>query len=231
LIAGSLMVSVRFMAGVIAALALVVVLEWCVPGGSGAGDAAGAFRLVHGTPKVTLQARAVTQWANVVLARPIFAISRRPPRVEAFGRNDATPSEARLSGILIGRFGRRAIFAPEGGGKPLVLSEGASINESTIRNITPGQVTLASGAVLKPEFDKNRAPSTPYIPPFQPTVPNFPTPGFVNGQMQSPNFPVPRMPVPLPPQPDGDNGQGSEPNTPAQPVPMFRGPMGAQRRE
>jgi hypothetical protein len=224
-------VSLRFMAGLTGALALVVVLEWAVPEGGGGAQAPSAFRLAHSAPKVTLQARAVTQWANVVLARPLFFISRRPPRIEVSGHNDAAPAEARLSGILIGRFGRRAIFAPEGGGKPLVLAEGASINESTIRSIAPGQVTLASGAVLKPEFDKNRAPSTPYIPPFQPTVPNFPAPGFVNGQIQQPNFPVPRMPVPVSPQPDSDNGQAGEANTPAQPVPMFRGPMGAQRRE
>jgi hypothetical protein len=167
-----------------------------------------------------------------VLDRPLFSISRRPPKATA-GPSAAAPDEARLAGILIGRFGKRAIFAPQGGGKPLVLAEGSQVNESSIRAIEPDRVILASGAVLKPEFDRNRVP-TAFTPPFQPPVPNFPAPGFVGGNVAQPGFP--RIPqIPQLQQPDGEAAQApppdGQPAQPPQPIPMFRGQNFPNRRE
>lgn len=211
-----IVVSLRVLGGLCGALALVLLLEWVVPASDGVGQPASPLRLLKGAPKASLQARAVGDWADVVLARPLFSISRRPPRVEAGGQTAANAGAARLSGILIGPLGRRAIFAPEGGGKPLVVAEGGEVNDSTIRSITPDAVYLASGAVLKPSFDKNRVP-TAYTPPFQPVMPpNFPTPGFPMQRV----MPQPQEGEAAPP-PDGQ----------PQPMPMFRGGMAPPRRE
>jgi hypothetical protein len=219
----------RLMAGLLTVLALVLLLEWTVPGNADTAAPAAALHVLRGSPKITLATRAAGNWAAAVLDRPLFSISRRPPKVTA-GPSEAAPDEARLAGILIGRFGKRAIFAPQGGGKPLVLAEGSQVNESSIRAIEADRVILASGAVLKPEFDRNRVP-TAYTPPFQPAAPNFPAPGFVGGNVPQPGFPrIPQMP-----QPDGEAGQVSpadgQPAQPAQPIPMFRGPNFPNRRE
>ena len=228
----------RLVGIVLGVLTLVLMLEWVWPSGGGEAEPPGGLHLPRGGPKSSFQARAAAAWAESVLARPLFSISRRPPRVEASAGNAAAPDQARLAGILIGRFGKRAIFAPEGGGKQLVLGEGASVNESTIRSIEPNQVVLASGTVLIPSFDKNRVPSLPFTPPFQPAMQGFPQPGFPNGQMPGGGFPMQRsvMPQPAPENEAGDQQDGAAP--PAvpvpgvpQPVPVFRGPMIPQRRE
>jgi hypothetical protein len=222
----------RLMAGLLTVLALVLLLEWTVPGNADTAAPAAALHVLRGSPKITLATRAAGNWAAAVLDRPLFSISRRPPKVTA-GPSEAAPDEARLAGILIGRFGKQAIFAPEGGGKPLVLGEGAAINESVIRSIQPSQVVLASGAVLTPSFDKNRTPSAPFIPGFQPPAPGF-QPNFPNGMMPQPGFPMQRSVMP-PPQAETNDG-APPPGVPVpgmtQPVPVFRGPMPIpQRRE
>jgi hypothetical protein len=204
-----------------AVLALVVLLEWTWPGGAEVAAPVAALRLAHGSPKTPLAERAANAWAATILARPLFSASRRPPHVAAGTPDEAAPDEARLAGIMISRFGRRAIFAPSGGGKPLVLGEGAEVNESTIRSIEPDQVVLASGTVLRPAFDKNRVP-TAFTPPFQPPIPNMP-----NGPQ--PNFAFPRIPQFQPPQAD-QSQPGALPGQPGA-VPNFRGPMIPNRRE
>jgi len=214
----------RLLAGVMGALALVVLLEWTWPGG-GEVAAPAALRLAHGSQKTTSIERQANAWADTILARPLFSAGRRPPHAAAGARDEAAPDEARLAGIMIGRFGRRAIFAPSGGGKPLVLGEGAEVNESTIRSIEPNQVVLASGAVLHPEFDKNRVP-TAYAPPFQPPMPNG---TFPNAPGPQPNFAFPRIPQFQPPQ--ADQAQPGAPDGQPAPAPMFRGPMNPNRRE
>jgi hypothetical protein len=222
----------RLFAILLGCLSLVLLLEWVWPDGAPVGPGRLGWHPVPPAQKAG-QARAVADWEASVLARPLFSISRRPPKVEASTGTAAAPDQARLAGILIGRFGKQAIFAPEGGGKPLVLGEGAAINESVIRSIQPSQVVLASGAVLTPSFDKNRTPSAPFIPGFQPPAPGF-QPNFPNGMMPQPGFPMQRSVMP-PPQAETNDG-APPPGVPVpgmtQPVPVFRGPMPIpQRRE
>jgi hypothetical protein len=211
-----------------AALALVVLLEWTWPGGGMAAPGA-ALRLPHGSQKTPSIERETNAWAATILARPLFSASRKPPRVASGTHDEAAPDEARLAGIMIGQFGRRAIFAPSGGGKPQVLGEGAEVNESTIRSIEPDRVVLASGAVLRPEFDKNRVPTAyapPFQPPFQPPMPNG---TFPNSAGPQPNFAFPRIPQFQPPQ--ADQAQPGAPDGQPSPAPMFRGPLNPNRRE
>jgi hypothetical protein len=221
---------VRLLSGALVVMMLILLLEWAQPSGGAAAPMA-ALRLMHDSPKMKLAERAASRWATVILARPLFSASRRPPHVAAGARDEAAPDEARLSGILIGGFGRRAIFAPSGGGKPLVLGEGAAVNESTIRSIQPDQVVLASGIVLRPAFDKNRVP-TAFTPPFQPPMPSFPNAGFGNGAGPQPNFAFPRVPqLPQLAQPEAEPAQPGAAEGQNVPAPAFRGPFIPNRRD
>ncbi len=75
-----------------------------------------------------------------LLARPLFTPGRRPAAVSAgSGPQAGLP---RLSGVLVGPFGRTAIFAATGAGKPIVLAEGGEIGGFRVVAIVPGQVTL-----------------------------------------------------------------------------------------
>ena len=213
----------RLMAGVLAVLALVLALEWLLP--DAAPPAVSPARVRAAATAPVLAARQTGTWVAAVLARPVFSISRRPPKVVA-GAREQVAGEARLAGIMITRAGRRAIFAPEGGGKTLVLGEGASVNQSIVRSILADRVVLASGAVLHPTYDRNRVPSAPFQPmqsAFQPGFanPNFPgNPGFP----PQPGAAPPNFQLLSPPQ-TGEDG------LPTPPPPVFRGAPIPQRRE
>jgi hypothetical protein len=203
----------RLTSGVLAALALVLALEWLLPGSGSL--ALPAVRVAGPARQVPPPARRTGAWADLVLARPVFSISRRPPRVASGPTADAVAGQARLAGIMVSQLRRLAIFAPDGGGKPLVLAEGASVNDSTIKDILPDRVILASGAVLTPAYDHNRVVPPPALPFFQPPFQNpaFANPGFNQGQ----------------PYPAGQNGQPAGNQMPG--VPPFRGPMIVPRRD
>jgi hypothetical protein len=221
----------RLLGGGIAMLALLLALEWLLPSGSGAALPRLPLRLGPGPQKTPLVARATAEWTNSILARPLFSSNRKPPRNIPKTGNMTAPEDARLAGILIGRFGRRAIFAPAGGGKPLVLGENGAVNDSTIRSIEPSQVVLANGTVLRPSFDRNRVPTT-YTPPFpSPNFPNQIQPGTpIGGNGVQPNFPLPRFPQPVP-QPQVVPGNDGETDNQQPQPPAFRGPMIPNRRE
>jgi hypothetical protein len=155
-------------------------------------------------------------WAETINARPLFNIGRRPPKSAAHSTAVASTDLPRLSGITITPAGRRAIFSPESG-KPLVLAEGAALQDGTIRRIAADSVTVQSARgdmVLRPSFDHNHQAGTPVIggPVFPPNAaafnPAFPNPAFAPG--------MPQPPQPAPDQPDdASNADGA----PAQPVP------------
>ncbi len=213
----------KILLALIGALALGVLLVWVGPTpDEGTAPAPAIGRAAKAA--AALPPRQAALWASRVLARPLFSISRRPARENPKHPGEAAPGQARLSGIMVGRFGRRAIFAPEGGGKPLVLAEGASVNESTIARIMPNAVILASGAELRPSFDHNR--QTNFTPAFQPGVPAFPNPNFPNNGFVPPGL----QPPPQPPPADNDTG-AAQPTAPLLPNPMFRGQTMPQRRD
>ncbi len=94
-------------------------------------------------------------WVGPVLARPLFSPDRRPAadmdNIAAAG----LPGLPRLTGILVGPFGRSAIFASTGS-KPIVLGEGGRIDAYTVRSIDAAQVQLdgPNGVQrLQPAFD------------------------------------------------------------------------------
>jgi hypothetical protein len=95
------------------------------------------------------------EWLTVILARPLFSPDRRPAsaiaRSPAGGSPEGLP---RLSGVLVGPFGRSAIFAADGR-KSLVVDEGGKIDAWTIRTIGEDAVEVSGpgGAqTLHPSF-------------------------------------------------------------------------------
>lgn len=166
--------------------------------------------------------RNTDEWADTVLARPLFAPDRKPPRQHGGPAIVAANGMPRLSGIMITPAGRRAIFMPDGG-KPLVLAEGAALQDGTIARIQADRVVLngpKGELVLRPSYDSKRA--IPGLmggmtaPVFQPNLPVFPNPVFSN-QGVPPGFPQPQ-----PPQPQADDTNDG-PSTPQPMVaPVFR---------
>ncbi|MGC1408981.1 MAG: hypothetical protein WA864_08590 [Acetobacteraceae bacterium] len=104
----------------------------------------------------------MNDWVAITLARPLFSPDRRPTAdavTVASGRT--VPGLPRLAGILVGPFGRSAIFATNGA-KPIVVQEGGRVAAYTIKSIEATQVRLLGpdGAqVLYPSFEPAAAPA------------------------------------------------------------------------
>jgi hypothetical protein len=90
-----------------------------------------------------------------ILARPLFAATRRPAAVAA--RTATAPANLpRVAGILVNGRSRSVIFAAREGGRPVVVHEGAQVGAYTVESIEAGQVTLlgpGGAQVLHPSFD------------------------------------------------------------------------------
>jgi hypothetical protein len=171
-----------------------------------------------------VEAKDTGESADTVLGRPLFTVGRRPPKSSGGGHQANTSGLPRLAGIMITPAGKRAIFAPDGG-KPLVLTEGAALDDATIRSIQRDRVVVngpKGELVLWPTYDRSKAGQlTPTLPTFpQPGLnPGFPNPGFNPAFPGRPNFPVQMVPQP---QPQGASGDGSDDagDTPSQPTIM-----------
>ncbi len=107
----------------------------------------------HAAPRA--HADNVQAWVGPILARPLLSPDRRP----AAGMDDTAAAGGsglpRLTGILVGPFGRSAIFASNAS-KPIVLGEGGRIDAYTVQSIDAAEVQLdgPSGVQrLRPAFD------------------------------------------------------------------------------
>ena len=92
-------------------------------------------------------------WVAAVLARPLFEPRRRPPVIA-----DGTPLQPlpRLAGVVVGPFGKRALFVGADGGNPHWVKEGDAIDSYVVQSIMSGQaILLGPGGqrVLRPTFD------------------------------------------------------------------------------
>jgi len=192
-------------------------------------------------------ARDAGEWADTILARPLFVPGRKPPRTTPGQRAAALSGLPRLSGIMITGSGRRAIFAPDSG-KPLVLSEGASLDDSTIKAIHADRVIISGpkgDIVLRPTYARAGGGGTaPMVPNFQPPGmnPGFPNPVFNPGF--NPGGPPAgfQLPQPAPPPEAADGGDDAgdannqgpsqviQPVAP-QPFPGPHGPLTPRERE
>jgi hypothetical protein len=79
-----------------------------------------------------------------ILTRPLLSPDRRPPRGAVAAVPGERPADAlpRLSGVLVGPFGRSAIFATDGA-RPIVVGEGGRVDAWTVRRIEVEGVEVA----------------------------------------------------------------------------------------
>jgi hypothetical protein len=82
-------------------------------------------------------------WLATVLARPLFSRDRKPTPPDAKpGTATTLAALPRLTGVIVGPFGRTAIFAGADGGKAIVAGEGTAVGPYTVQSIQPGGVTV-----------------------------------------------------------------------------------------
>jgi hypothetical protein len=147
-------------------------------------------------PAQRLQSPRMDELVAATLTRPLFSATRRPSERAAPDRPaDPELTNVRLTGIVIERDRHTAIFAVQGA-KPLVRSEGETVNDWHLDRIAPREVTVTGPAgttTLEPKADPTlvrpgppaqAAPvasaARPGVPPVQPAAaggrPLFPTP-------------------------------------------------------
>ncbi len=155
--------------GLAGMLGLMLAAEWL------AGPAPVAIRQPLAPPASTPQAAMddeISQWANTVLARPLFNESRRP---DDSGAAQGT-GMARLSAIIISGGSRSAIFAADGQ-KPQIVPEGGEIDGYKLTHISADAVELTgpSGALtLHPQFPAAAQPAPPAAaPPATPSAVDY----------------------------------------------------------
>jgi hypothetical protein len=166
-------------------------------GAQPADDATGIVAIRH-PPKA--QARVASEdpedhtdaWLATVLARPLFSRDRKPTPPEAKpGAPRTLAALPRLTGVIVGPFGRTAIFAGTDGGKAIVAGEGAAVGQYTVQSIQPGGVTVTgplgeqmvalSGDAATRSALAAEIPRPPPLPPQQPGIPGLPPVGVQPG--------------------------------------------------
>jgi hypothetical protein len=195
------------LAGIGLALAGIIVVEALPapdPAVTAASGPVAAANLPVQTPHATGPVPDRDDMVEILLARPPFALTRRPDRLaaaaDAGGRQEAPAP--RLAGIMVTGGERRAIFQPTEGDHQLVIAEGGDVSGWTVDKIAGGTVTVSGPQgtrVLEPSFDPNAKPAEPALPPKIGTVP---VPGAPSQPVQHPPVGVPfdpRRPAPLPP--------------------------------
>jgi hypothetical protein len=140
--------------------------------------------------------------ADVILARPLFSLDRRPEPPATAAPSDAAPDpgEPRLTGIITTGNQSFALFARLGG-KPFVASAGQALGNWTVDSIASDAVVLRGAAgtkTLTPSFDPNRAvAAAPAIPTaatplrLPPTPQTRPTAAAVAAPKPQPFIPPP----------------------------------------
>jgi hypothetical protein len=94
-------------------------------------------------------------WVSTALERPLFRENRRPVKVSGDPAR-SVDEPLRLTGVITGPFGNRAIFLSSESPKPIVAEEGARVEGFIVRTIEPGLAVLEGSAgnvrTLKPSF-------------------------------------------------------------------------------
>jgi len=139
-------------------------------------------------------------WVATALARPLFSRDRKPTPVEAkAGGGASLTSLPRLTGVVIGPFGRTAIFAGGDNAKPIAVREGKTLGPYTVQAIMPGMVTvegpegertvsLSADAATRQALLAEMPQQPQAQPGQQPGVPPGTLPGAPNGLVPRPNL-------------------------------------------
>ncbi len=83
----------------------------------------------------------VQSWMATALARPLFREDRRPVRTAGDPARNGNEG-LRLTGVITGPFGNRAIFQSGDAAKPIVAQEKALLNGFLVRSIEPGKAVI-----------------------------------------------------------------------------------------
>lgn len=149
-------------------LLLLILAEWIIPDGGVAQVtrplSANAVGHRAAAPIVTLGAAAL---AEKILARPLFLAGRRLPSAVAAAAPEQAAKEVplpRLTGILMAKGTRLAIFQVAGAPKPVTAGVGDTVSAWTVIAIRPNEVTLTGPngeETLSPSGDPNNATDAP----------------------------------------------------------------------
>jgi hypothetical protein len=121
-------------------------------------------------PQTTLaqHARDVAAWEALSLAHPLFSPGRQPPSPPQVASGGPPPPEPlpRLTAVLVGPFGKTAMFIPNGSDQSVAVQEGGRMGPYRIRLIMPDAVLV-------------EAPDGEHVlhPGFRPPVQSHPAPG------------------------------------------------------
>jgi len=99
---------------------------------------------VSSRESASAEAPPVGVWANVTLARPLFAENRRPTQITGQITHIAQGALPRLAGTIRADRIELAIFQPPDG-KPVVAGRGAKVADWTVSDIGDGAVSLQRG--------------------------------------------------------------------------------------
>lgn len=155
--------TVRLLSLVAVALTALIAIELFVSSGGGTEPAAPqAAQTAEAAPPAETQSPA--EFAETVLGRPLFRADRKPYVTADQDVSTAPIDLPRLTGILLASDVKRAIFAPDGSDKPIVVSEGESVGSWRVQEIAPDSVTMTGPdgtRRIRPKFAANAVPATP----------------------------------------------------------------------
>jgi hypothetical protein len=180
--------TLRLLILVAVALSALIAVELLSSSGGGTDTAAvPAVQTAETAPPPDTQSP--SDYVGTILARPLFRADRKP-----YVTNDQDVSTApidlpRLAGILLASDLKRAIFAPDGSDKPIVVSEGENVGSWRVQEIAPDSVTVTGPdgtRRIRPKFAANAVPPTPPDAQAQPPQP-APIPPMGGG-------PLPQLP-------------------------------------
>jgi hypothetical protein len=157
--------TVRLLTLIAIALAGLIVIELTLSSGGEPETTAAPDAAAPDSSAAQQGGESPSDFATAILARPLFRPDRHP-----FPTNDqdalaAAPLDLpRLTGILLSSDIKRAIFAPEGSDRPIVVAEGESVGDWRVQEIAADSVTMTGPdgtRRLRPKFAANQATATP----------------------------------------------------------------------
>jgi hypothetical protein len=172
--------TVRLLALIAIALAGLIAIELILPSGNNP-EAAGVPETQTAETDAAPQGgnSSPADFAATILARPLFRPDRHPFPTGGQEVSTAPVDLPRLTGILMSDDIRRAIFAPDGADKAIVVAVGESVGDWRVQEIAADSVTMVGPdgtRRLRPKFAANPAPAIPGAPDATPPEPVPPVP-------------------------------------------------------
>jgi hypothetical protein len=160
--------TVRLLTLIAVALAGLIVIELTVSSGGESETPAAPAAQEAQTDAASQDGAAPADFATAILARPLFRPDRHPFPVNDQDAASTAPIDLpRLTGILMSDDLRRAIFAPDGADKAIVVAEGENVGDWRVQEIAADSVTMVGPdgtRRLRPKFAANLVPTTPGTP-------------------------------------------------------------------